>query len=401
MIQADQRDPDLLIQDWQQKLAAITANANELADAQSTKRIRIRAREARYQGTTKQAADQALTQLSALMDDYLLLARVVDEAAALRKGGLFSLLTDSEQKVMALLNGPSIDRPVAAVPWQKRELLGAALPRKAMSPSALLELMQQEFEQARDALAAIDTAESRVEEETLSLRAAFASMEERAARIASHAGRPSFIELQDLASDPLNALEGLASLRRQLAAWSALLDGQERARLDAQSGVDRAVQALAQLKECALQHQQQCRQIADTLQAEVSSALHPFPHAQVDMLSSWCETLENSLQAGHWEAVLVGTSRINQALQEALATARQLMAETTAVLSEVAELNGLFGALKAKEKAQGGTNEDLAADAALREQVENALTERPLRLDAARALLNMYQHRLAKRQPQK
>jgi DNA repair exonuclease SbcCD ATPase subunit len=383
-------DATALLATWRQRLAAISANTNELSEAESTKRIRIKAREGRYRGPTLQRAEQAIALISSLRDDYLLLAGLVDEAAQAHQGGLFTSRESRDEKVVALLCSPSIARSAGLVPLEKRTLLGAANQHDQITPEQLLQLMQDEFENARDLLCRIDAAEEKGALELDGLRRDFAGMAERAARLNADASRPSFIELQDLQSDPLNAQGGMASLKRGLQAWATSLDELEQVRSGAKQAVACAEAALAQLNSRCADLAALVRQVQELYGASAGATLQLVPATQVEMLHSWCETLESLLLAGQWHAVNVGAGRLNAALDEAIGNVNRAVAEAQARCAAAQDVNGHFLALRAKEKALLGTGGE--AHAALRERIDAALQARPLNLDAVRALLLEYQN---------
>ncbi|MDY7540156.1 hypothetical protein QN372_06210 [Undibacterium sp. RTI2.1] len=395
-------DLDSLIELWQQRLAAITTNANELSDAESTKRIRIKLRAQHYTGNTQIKAEDATRKLSSLVDDYVLLAKVVEEAARIHKGGMFSAWANTDEKVTALLEGPSIVRTTAQVSIKNRDLLGSASVSDSMTPEQLLAVMQTEFEQARDSLNEIDYTETHGTEELAGLRRDYSMMEERAQRLNAVSDRPSFIEIQDMQSDPLNAQRGKESLKRALMAWSTTLDQLENARATAANELEQAKMALAQLQIMTTEYQSQLAQVRDLLGENVVSSLRfqptlsMSPMSPVSMLLSWCETLESSLQAGQWAAVNVGASKLNLAIAEALANGNKAIAEVQTKAAEAEDLNGRFIAYKAKDKAltfQYGTEVQRQT---LRAQIDAELKSRPLNLDVVRSKLMMYQDMLTK-----
>jgi chromosome segregation ATPase len=377
---------------WKQRLAAITANANELSEAESTKRIRIRVREGRYQGMTKQCAEAAIATISRLRDDYLLLARVIDEAVQAHQGGLFTSRETRNEKVAALLCSPSISRAAGAVPLEKRTLLGSANRHEKMTPDQLLALMQQEFESARDLLNKIDSVEAKGKAELDGLRRDFAGMEERAARLQASSGQPSFIELQDVQSDPLNAQSGMDSLKRGLRTWSGSLDELEHVRVSAQEAVARARTALDDLKRLSGDYQTQLVHLKELFGESAMATLTLAPGTQLEMLSSWCGTLENMLIAGQWSAVSVGAGRLNIAMSEAIGNVNRAIAEAQTRCAEADELKGHFIALRAKEKSLFGPGTPNEAASLLRGQIDAAINFRPLELDEARALIQKYQN---------
>jgi hypothetical protein len=381
-----------LLATWKQRLAAISANANELSEAESTKRIRIRAREGRYQGVTKHRAEEAIGQISTLRDDYLLLANVVDEAAQAHQGGIFTTRESRDEKVIALLCSPSISRSAGQVPLEKRTLLGSASRHDQITPDQLLKLMQQEFEAARDLLAEIDAAESKGTAELDGLRHDFSGMEARAAKLKVDSSRPSFIELQDLQSDPLNAQAGMDSLKRGLQTWAASLDELEHVRVSAEEAVNRAKGALGELHRLSDEYQTHRGHLKELFVESTETSLKLIPNTQSDMLSSWCETLENMLMAGQWHAVNVGADRLNAAMSEAIGNVNRAIAQAQTRCAVVDELKGQFVALRAKEKTLLGADAPTEASVALRAQIDTTLKARPIDIEDARSLLQQYQN---------
>ncbi|MEX8518439.1 MAG: hypothetical protein AB3X44_07980 [Leptothrix sp. (in: b-proteobacteria)] len=396
-------EPDTLLRAWQERLVAVTRNTNELSEAEFTKRIRHRLREGRYAGLTRARAEAALDDLSSLMDDYLLLARVIDAAVEASKAGLFSSRDARHAKVLALLEGTSIQRPSVRVPLQQRDLLGAAQPRDALTPQALLTTMQEAFRQACDALSAIDAAEQQSAGDLAELRRDYAAMAQRADVLQAATDRPSFVELQDLQSDPLGTRDGLAALRRGLQAWSLRLTELEQVRATAQAGVALARDGLAELQrllgvldaEVAAVRDLFGDEAAAALQATApAAALQATAPAALGMLTSWCDAIDNGLRAHEWHAVNVGLSRFRQALDAETTKLHRHIAAAQARRAEVAELQGRLRALKAKEHALRSRSTRPASCSERRADVEAALALRPLDLAEVRSALTRYQDEL-------
>lgn len=386
---------DDLIQTWQQRLHVITVNANELSDAESTKRIRIRVREGSWQGITQQRAQQAMEQLATLVDDYLLLARVVDQAVQVNNVGLFGSRDSADERILALLQGPSIERPQVNVPLARRALLGSVLQKSWLTPEQLLESMQRSFLQARDTFAAIDQAQTQGETACNALRQDFVRMQERASRLQPGAEPFPWIELQDLQADPLNAQIGMESMRRTIKAWSENLDAVEQHATQAREAVANARAALRTLQRLDDAVRGLRADLQPLLGAQHEAPFGPHAGSRLDLLSSWCETLDSSLSAGHWSAVAVGASRLHVALAEATGDVQRVLAELSAQRAAMDELNGQFMALQAKEYAVRGHGSVDMALPALREQIAAALQQRPVRSDAIAALLRHYRELLS------
>ncbi|MBC3861566.1 hypothetical protein H8K32_05585 [Undibacterium jejuense] len=381
---------------WQQRLAAISTNANELADAESTKRIRIKLRAGNYSGLSKAKAEQATAQLSTLVDDYLLLAKIVDEALNIAQHSLFMSSSTREDKIFALLEGSSIVRTTGQVSIKNRDLLGSAAQSSQLTPAALLLIMQNEFEQARDSLNQLDLAESRGAEALVGIKHDYSLMEQRAKGLKAESDRPSFIEIQGLQADPLNALDGIEALRRSLSVWAAKLDDLERTRLSAEKEVEQAKLTLNELRDLELTYHSQCENLSHLCGAQTLSTLKMPGTSPIAMLQSWCETLENSLHAGQWSAVLVGMSRLQLAMTQAQADLNRAIAEVQTRCAEVDELKGRFAAYKAKDQTlimQHGIDQRRQQ---LRVQIETDLLMRPLDLENLRVKVSQYQQQLSK-----
>ncbi|MFZ6688498.1 hypothetical protein ACO0K0_12195 [Undibacterium sp. SXout11W] len=380
---------------WQQRLAAISANANELADAESTKRIRIKLRAGNYSGLSKTKAEQATAQLSTLVDDYLLLAKIVDEALNIAQRGLFMSSSTREEKISALLEGSSIVRTTGQISIKNRDLLGCAAQSSQLTPTALLVIMQNEFEQARDSLNELDLAESKGAESLAGIKHDYSLMEQRAQGLKAESDRPSFIEIQGLLADPINAMDGIEALRRSLSVWAAKLDELERTKASAAKGVEQAKLTLNELRDLELTYHAQCEKLSHLCGAQILNTLKMSGTSPIAMLQSWCETLDNSLHAGQWSAVLVGMSRLQLAMTQAQADLNRAIAEVQTRCAEVDELKGRFAAYKAKDQAlmmQYGIDQSRQQ---LRAQIESDLLLRPLDLDNLRVKVSQYQQQLS------
>jgi hypothetical protein len=387
-------DPQASLQAWQERLATVTRNANELSEAEFTRRIRNRLREGRLAGLTRERAEAALGKLSSLMDDYLLLARVVDDALQAARPGLLTSRESREARVRALLEGESIERPSVRVPLHQRELLVDALQRDRLTPQALLAAMQAAFGEARDALAAIDDAQRRTADDLADLRRDYDRMASRAEQLQAVSDRPSFVELQDLHADPLRAHEGIAALRRALQAWSSRLDGLDAARTAAQAGVLQARAGLAELQRLVASFAVQADRVRQLLGDAAATALQAAAAPPLATLTSWCDAIDKSLQAHDWHAVNVGLSRFGPALEAAIAGEHRQLAAALARNAEVDEMQGRFVALKAKERALQGRAATPDACSERRSRVDAALARRPLDLADLHDALAHYQDAL-------
>ena len=387
---------DDLLALWQQRLAVISTNANELSDAESTKRIRIKLRAGNYTGLSKAKAECAISQLSTLVDDYLLLAKVVDEARSISHGGLLTAWTNANEKISALLEGPSITRTTVQIAIKNRDLLGNAAESTKLTPDALLRLMQNEFEQARESLNELDLAETNGSLALANLKQDYSVMEQRAQILNADSDRPSFIEIQGLQSDPLSASDGIDALKRSLETWAAKLNELERTRTVAISEVERAKLSLKDIQELQVIYGSQYKRLEDLYGVPVVMSSQTPQGAAITMLQSWCETLEKSLTAGQWSAVRVGMSRLQLAIAQAQTDLHRAIAELQTRCAEVDEVKGRFAAYKAKDavlSAKFGRDDSRQQ---MQRQIESDFNIQPLDLENLRTHLARYQLMLSK-----
>jgi hypothetical protein len=380
---------------WKERLAAVTRNANELAEAEFTKRIRNRFRDGVYAGKTAECARQAVEQLSTLMDDYLLLGNVIEEAEKAARAGFLRSSESREAQVAALLDGPSIRRPLRRVALQQRDLLGAAQDAESMTPQQLLTCMQREFREARDVLAEIDFAETRAAQDADALTQDYALLEKRAAELQSTSDRPSFIHLTSAQSDPLGTFSGVESIKRSLQAWAEKLSELEAERSRARAGVEQGRVGLTALYRQVGEHAALAENVRELFGPAVAGSLKPVGMPAFATLKSWCEALENSLHAGDWHAVNVGASRFALALANAQSDEQAGIAEARARVTDFEDLAGRFRALKAKAHMLRERGAALGDAAVLAVQLELLLEARPIDTDQLRVTLKRYQDLLS------
>lgn len=376
---------------WRDRLAAVSSNMNDLSASEATKRIRIKVRQAQYFGATKNQAERAVKLLSTLSDDYLLLANAVTAAGdAVR--GVFLVGREARQERLAALLGPgAIERQNGAVPLASRSLLDSATSVERLSADELLERMEAEFSAARDDLEAIDSAEQATRAALDSLRHDYERLDALAGALGVSSDRPSFIELQGLENDPLGATAGIEAMQRALTTWSDLIVGAQKVKEEASRGIARAGAALDELRRWSDMADTEHQKVLALLGSNVAATLPASQVETVPMLNGWYESLNGSLQEGHWKAVTVGLSRFEEAVKEATELARKAFGVAQEKIGEVAELRGRFTALKAKEEAIGSQASKGLDTATLREEITRALAARPVDLSVVIDRMRHYQ----------
>lgn len=377
---------------WRDRVAIISSNINELNTRESTKRVRIRARQGQYSGDTRKRAELAISLLGTLSDDYLLLANAVATAGDALHGGFFLTREGRSERLNSLLGPGSIARPNGAVPLENRTLLGSANGVERLSPQQLLERMEAAFASARDDLREIDDAEQANKTAVADLRQEYERLEALSIALGvTTSDRPSFIQLQGLESDPLAAAAGIDATRRALDTWARLIGDAQKAKEEAAAGISKAGGMLGELRGLSESFDAERGKVEAMLGPALAAELTVVPSDTVRTLSSWFESLSGSLTEGHWSAVNVGLSRFETALRDAITAARKAVAGARAKTDELDDLRGRFTALKAKESAvtlQTGKAPDTAA---IRGEITEALAARPVNLQAATDRMRQYQ----------
>ncbi|RKP50531.1 hypothetical protein [Trinickia fusca] len=384
-------EAEALLEVWRGRLALISSNLNELASSESTKRVRIRARQNEYKGRTKEQADRAIELMRALSDDYLLLANAVNDANEALRGGFFVNREARLERVSALLGSGAISRATGAVPIANRALLGSAQHADRLSADELLALMESEFASARDALHAIDQAEQQNKMAIEALRRDYERLDTVAASLGVTSDRPSFIELQDLGQDPLAATAGIEAMRRALETWAALIGKTTQAKEGATTGIARAGATLGELRGMSARYETERAKVESLLGTEAAATVPPLPADTVGMLTRWFETLRSSLEQGHWTAVNVGLAHLEAALEEATAAAEKALVGARGKCDELDDLRGRFSALKAKETAIAAQSQHQLGTEAIKAEIATALSARPVDVPMAVERLRQYQ----------
>ncbi|RYC33870.1 hypothetical protein D3273_01035 [Lichenibacterium minor] len=366
---------------WRDRLAVAARNLADLNDSDDVRHLRARlAGLDAFEGATLAQARRVAASLDGLWADYLLVARTVDEAAALARRPLFGQPRDGD--AAALLDGPSIRLPAVSVPLRARGLLDSAERSAAVTPSAMLDAMVEGFEAARRGAAAIAAAVTANCIKLDGLRA------EPAAR-----GQPMAARLDAAARaldrDPLGAAALLAPLPAALAVVRAEAEALERHRAALAGEVALARADLVAL-ELAVARRDAARRGAAGLDIGPSAdaaGAQDFAGGPQDFaaglqdLAAWLDRLA-ALAAAGAGAAAVGLGRWRAACAEARRAAQAEADGIAARSRERDDLRGRFRALLAKAEAARGTPPPFDPVA-----VAAALDAEPFDAGRARALL--------------
>jgi len=323
----------------------ISRNLMELSEAESTKIIRARLRNLgeSYAGATKEKASRAIAIIDELLEQYALLAHVVDEASSLVG------IRKREERVKELLNGASVVLVTQQVAVRDRGLLDNARREVRATPAEVLATMEQSFAVARDALSAIVDAMTHVRPRVAALAQEIATLGHWATTLGAASVAPPTISavLLRVESDPLGCAGEVSQVETAMIRWRAELQAIDAERKAIFVSIERGKAMLIELRDLLVRSRAAFTEARETL-AYPESLVTPSDDGARESLAIWLQTLEQNAAVGNFAAVKVGMAKWEQKCSDLLNDVRTSYAHNTAGLDERAELRGRFKALCAK-----------------------------------------------------
>ncbi len=336
-------DAAQLARAWSDKLAKIARNLTDFNDSEACIRVKARTQDdvRPWRGRTAEHARQAMSALDGLWQDYLLLSKVVDEAAALVKRSNF--LSNTDDKVVALLTEASVTLPSVSIPVQQRGLLDTPERQGKVAPEGVLQSMIAAFDVARSTVNSIDQAA-----EDISGRVAGVKSTLDAITAWSHSsGVPFGADIvlpvvDEVEADPLGAQDRLAKIEGDVSALSAL-QAEAKAQLDGlKQDLDDASARLAELRETVTQAKNAAKDAAEQF-VGANIPLDADLDQAADELERWLATLR-AMKPDQCKSARIGASKW---LDFCRARAASASAATGAFAAMVAERQDLAGRLRA------------------------------------------------------
>jgi hypothetical protein len=339
-----------LVNQWTANLTTITSNLMDLYQAESTKVIRARLKDPvnGYRGVTREKAARAVDALDHLLEQYELLAHVVDEAADLTKKT--RVFRNYEARINDLLNGPSVVLRQEQVALQDRGLLDNEQRVIRATPGEVLAQMEQSFVQARDALSAIAEVSSSVQPRLAALKDKTTRLHNWAEvlKVASTTAEPDVSQaLSDVERDPIGSADEIGRLEEMISRRRDELQIIDADRKAVTTQLERGKTALLSLQDLAARSAAALDEARRTIAPPEELAL-PGGDNAVASLAEWLRTLEHNFAEGRIKAVKVGMEKWEREISDQLSVARACYDHNRALLDERAELQGRFKAVSAK-----------------------------------------------------
>ena len=387
-----------LVNQWTAHLTTITSNLMDLYQAESTKIIRARLKDSvnGFRGVTRDKASGAIDALDHLLEQYELVAHVVDEASDLaKKNGIFH---NYDARINELLNGPSVELTQGQVALQYRGLLDNEQRVSRMTPAAVVAQMEQSFALARDALSAITSAMTSVQPRLAALKDKATRLNSWAEslRLANSTTLPDVSQaISDVERDPIGSAVQIGRLEEAIARRRDELQTIDADQKAVRAQMARGKTALAELQEMA---QRSTATFAEARQmiAPPEELAQPLGDTGATSLAEWLTTLQQNADDGRFAAVKVGMVKWERDCNDQLNAARAGYDHNCALLEERLELKGRFTAVSAKADAlrRRGIVFGEAVEAASR-QASSVLNAVPFDIRTGRRLVEAFEAAVA------
>lgn len=395
---------DRALADWHERLRRIDDNLVAL-ETSPTCMLLEQAGDDGLEGATRARVVPALAAMRELFSQRSLLDEVLSRATELRKGLNRLFPGDTPKDIERLLRGPSIALPPVETPLARRGLLDAAETTTSISPDQLLAAMVASFEQARDAVSAVDDSWSRLTQQADDA----AAEADRLQAVASGLGQDETAPLgavraqleavrSKIARDPLGAAEGLAKdVSGRLGQVATQLTALQARHAQVVADLQRAHALLAEIRATHARSVEAHRRCSAEIAAGAPRPA-PVDAGRVDGLEQWLVTLDTTMTEGRWPSAGVGATRWLAAGQELLADEEAVERTSGALLDHRDELLGRLLARRQQARAlaaRGRTLDPELEPAGAR--AEQLLKTVPVELGEADRAVAEYEARL--RQP--
>src|SRR5579871_2496875 len=396
---------DKALNDWKAKLSAASDNLLELDDLFTYKRLRgdLDAPPAPLTGITQQKVGPALDAVRRLWECLQQLNDVMARAANLRQAlPRFWSSESMVSEIKRLLEGPSITLPEVKIPLAERGLLASASNQVAITPTKMLEAMQEVFDAAKGIILEVDRAWQRLEPGLADAELEATSLQSLADSL-GESGLSELVAIRQrltalhttVMTDPLGVNADFErEITPPLKRVRPLLEELSRQRDQVKRDLDRAHTLLDDLDAAHTESEQALEDCRAKIENPVG-LLAPLAQTALHDLRDWLTTLETTYQQGRWRSARVGLERWTQTAQGYLANERKALAASRAPVEARAELRGRLASLRVK--AQAYTARGLPLDPTLEtlaSEADQLLQRRPTPLDRATALVSEYEARL-------
>lgn len=395
---------DRALADWRTRLQRIDDNLMAL-ETSPVCMLLEQAQEGGLEGATRARVAPALAAMRELFARRGLLDEVLAKASEIRRGLNRIWPGDGLKDIEQLLRGPSITLPPVETPLARRGLLDAAQTTSAIAPDQLVTAMVASFEEARDAVAAVDQAWNQLTPEVTRAAAEADRLQALAHTLGHDATTPlAAVRAQidavrvRIARDPLGATDALTQgVASRLEGLGAQLGALQARHDQAETDMARAHVVLAEIRTTHERAVAADRRCAGEIEEAPQTPPRPAPVdvGRLTGLAQWLTTLDTTLAQGRWPAAGVGVTRWLTAAQQILADEQAAEQAGCALLDRREELLGRLLARRQQALALAARGRALDPELeTLGRRAESLLRAVPTPLARAAALVSDYEERL-------
>lgn len=390
---------DQLIAHWKNKVNIAGQNLLDLQELPTYQRLcgSFGYPTIKLTGITATRVTPALEAMNDLFQHFDLLVQTVDKAIKLRQQLPRFLGTQKVNEITQILTGASIELPVLQTPLAQRKLLSGVETNK-IAPAELLQVMENAYLLARDAVTAVDDAWTNLdviladaEVEIRSLQNLAASLNQAASSELIQAEKAIACLRRSIEEDPLGTSEVMQQIQLLLKGIKATLEQALLIRNQIRHKFATAHNLLQQLKEIHLKAVAAFAECPEKV-LDHSILLPPLSEEQIEALRQWLHKLETKLAEGLVNPIMVGLDNWTIKAREYIASEQQAYAVNNAPLQTRRELRGRLDALQAKALARRLIEDSTLTEIAL--QAKQLLYTRPTPLNQAAELISQYEKRL-------
>lgn len=384
---------DRLLAEWKNLLDIASQNLIELQDLPTYQRLvgSRGYRKVELVGVSAKRVIPALEAMNELFEHFDLLSQTVDKANDLRLS--LPRFLASEQKINEikhLLVGASIHLPAMKTPLAQRGLLTAAETKNAITPKQLLQVMNDAFSVARDAVLSIEAIWTQLDTNIYSAYTELKNLENVFPVDEIQAIRHK-IDLisQSVETDPLGVIgDWEQEVNLPLKKLKADLENKLRQQTQAKEKLAKAQQLFEELTEI---HKRAKTTFAERQEKIVEyHILHnPLPDEQITALGEWLARLDSKFALGLVNPVMVGLENLIKKIKEYIDLEKLALETNQAALDMRCELRGRLDALSAKALARGLAEHTVLSEIA--QQAKQLLYSRPTPLNKAIELVSLYE----------
>ena len=380
---------------WKNRVTTMSRNLMEFSEASNTKIVQNTLKSSGYSGLTETTAVKSIRALDALWEQYLIVARVIDEAQELaQKNNIFH---DNEPKIRELLQGKSVVAHSEYVPIESRGLLAGTKNETHTTPTEMLEIMEKLFVETRDTITVIATADKQLDAKKVVIKQKVDSLTALAKTLEVETILSLSLEqvFHKIQTDPLACTSEINYFETEIKKQQEQLKVIE---IERNEAIDLLKKATALWEELNKTVTLSKTSIEETVQNifKPGNLIAPISDEKIKCLQAWLETLQKTIHSGKLSAAKVGLKKWIEECAAYLQHEQSNYKINNALLEEREELKGQYKALYAK--AEKLKREGLMQDTAnLFQQCQQILYTNPCDVFAGRQVIQKIKLALLKK----